>query len=932
MLALGPLAFTAPWMLAGLAALPAIWWLLRISPPLPKRVRFPAIRLLVGLVREEETPAHTPLWLLLLRMAIAALVVLALAGPVWNPSARVGGAGPLLIVTDNGWSSAARWSERRATMDALIADAARENRAVLAVGTAPEINPSPLAFEAAAEAHARARAMEPQPIEPDQVALIERLEGAAMPDGVQAVWLSDGLDHGAAAQFSERLAALTGGGVTLIEPAPAARALALLPPERDAGGIAPRIIRADGTGIREGSVRALDAEGSTIGDIGFTLGEGETATEARFDMPLELRNRIARLEIAGEASAGAVVLADERWRRRNAGIVSGARLEEAQPLLSDVYYLRRALAPYVELREAAQERNADAAIEALLSSPLSVLVLADIGNLTSASHDRIAAFIENGGMLIRFAGPRLAEHGDDLVPVPLRSGGRALGGALSWSTPQSLAPFEEDSPFFGIDVPEDVSVARQVLAEPSPELARHTWARLSDGTPLVTAAQRGKGTIVLFHVTANRDWSTLPISGLFVEMLKRSVELSQGVVSTETPGGARERALLSPLATLNGFGRLGTPPATATPIAYERLYSAERSPRHPPGLYGPASSPRALNLATAEMELQPLGALPGLSERRLFEGAPELRLAALFLVIALFLLVLDTLAALWVTGLFETEKIRRVRFAMRAAPVLLAVALIAPLSDARAQETLPPDEFALKATLETRLAYVITGDREIDATSEAGLSGLSMALRARTAFEPAEPMGVNVERDELSFFPLLYWPMSEGQDSLTPQALAKINAYMKNGGTILFDTRDQDRAAGGAVTPGTATMRRLIGQLDLPPLEPVTPDHVLTRSYYLLQQFPGRYDGGQVWVEAVTAETDQIANDGVTTIVVGANDYAAAWARDRNGRALYATTPGGERQREMAYRFGINLVIYALTGNYKADQVHVPALLERLGQ
>lgn len=930
MLALGPLAFTAPWMLAGLAALPAIWWLLRISPPLPKRVRFPAIRLLVGLVREEETPAHTPLWLLLLRMAIAALIVLALAGPVWNPAARVAGAGPLLIIADNGWASAARWSERRATMDALVADAGRGNRAVLVTGTAPEVNPSPLVFETADEAQARARAMEPQPIEPDPVSLMERLEGANLPANVQAVWISDGLDHGAAAQFAERLGALAGGGVTLIEPAAENRALALLPPEREAGGIVPRVIRADGTGTREGSVRAVDAEGTTIGDKRFRLGEGEAYADVAFDLPLELRNRIARLEITGEASAGAVILADDRWRRRNAGIVSGARLEEAQPLLSDVYYLRRALAPYVELREAGQERDADGAIEALLSSPLSVLILADIGNLTSASRERVESFVEGGGMLIRFAGPRLAEHGDDLVPVPLRSGGRALGGALSWSTPQSLAPFEEDSPFFGIDVPEDVSVSRQVLAEPSPELARHTWARLSDGTPLVTAARRGQGTVVLFHVTANRDWSTLPISGLFVEMLRRSIELSQGVAAGETQAGARERVLLSPLATLNGYGRLGTPPATATPIAAERLYSAERSPRHPPGLYGPATSPRALNLATTAFELQPLGALPGLSERRLFEGAPELRLAALFLLAALLLIVLDTLAALWVTGLFETEKIRRVRFAMRAAPVFLAAALIVPLADARAQAG--PEEFALMATTETRLAYVITGDREIDATSEAGLSGLSMALRARTAFEPAEPMGVNVERDELAFFPLLYWPMSEGQDNLTPQALARINAYMKNGGTILFDTRDQDRAAGGAVPPGTATLRRLIGQLDLPPLEPVPADHVLTKSYYLMQQFPGRFDGGQVWVEAVTAETDLLANDGVTTIVVGSNDYAAAWARDRSGRALYATTPGGERQREMAYRFGINLVIYALTGNYKADQVHVPALLERLGQ
>jgi hypothetical protein len=321
--------------------------------------------------------------------------------------------------------------------------------------------------------------------------------------------------------------------------------------------------------------------------------------------------------------------------------------------------------------------------------------------------------------------------------------------------------------------------------------------------------------------------------------------------------------------------------------------------------------------------------VPGVTNRLTFEGGPELRLAAALLAAALFLLVLDTLAALWVTGLFETEKIRRVRFVSRAAPVLLAVLMVLPASDGSAQES---DAFALKASLDTRLAFVITGDSELDAVSEAGLFALSQALRARTAFEAAEPMGVDVERDELAFFPLLYWPMSGMQPDLTPQALGKINTYMKNGGTILFDTRDGDRATGGDVPPGTAALRRLLGQLDLPPLEPVPADHVLTKSFYLMQSFPGRFDNGELWVEARTGDGELLVNDGVSTIIVGANDFAAAWARDASGRALYAVTPGGERQREMAYRFGINLTIYALTGNYKADQVHVPALLERLGQ
>jgi hypothetical protein len=102
---------------------------------------------------------------------------------------------------------------------------------------------------------------------------------------------------------------------------------------------------------------------------------------------------------------------------------------------------------------------------------------------------------------------------------------------------------------------------------------------------------------------------------------------------------------------------------------------------------------------------------------------------------------------------------------------------------------------------------------------------------------------------------------------------------------------------------------------------------VLTKSFYLLQDFPGRSAGGEVWVEEGSGD-----GDGVSAVVIGGNDWAGAWATDDGGQPLFAVVPGGERQREMAYRYGVNLVMYALTGNYKADQVHVPAILERLGQ
>jgi len=155
---------------------------------------------------------------------------------------------------------------------------------------------------------------------------------------------------------------------------------------------------------------------------------------------------------------------------------------------------------------------------------------------------------------------------------------------------------------------------------------------------------------------------------------------------------------------------------------------------------------------------------------------------------------------------------------------------------------------------------------------------------------------------------------------------------MKNGGTIFFDTRDNNGDMTdftGQPTPSVLALRRLLSHLDIPPLEPVPPDHVLTKAFYLLQTFPGRWADGRLWVEA---SDGRARADGVSSIIIGSNDYAAAWAVDSSGRPMFPAVPGGERQREFAYRTGVNLVMYALTGNYKADQVHVPALLERLGQ
>jgi len=953
MMALGPIGFLEPWVLTALIALPAIWWLLRLTPPRPKAVIFPPTRLLKGLEDTKKTSAHSPWWLTVLRMVMAALLIGALAGPVLHPDRdALPGSGPVLIVVDNGWASASQWRARASLINTYISRAEQGNRAVILAGTAGahETRISTLSPQKAREA---AASLQPQPYNPNRLRLADKLKKKlAGQEKIAAIWLNDGLDYGNANDFAESLASLAGSeALAIAAPDGSKSALALRTVRGNKGALVAQIMRATERSERRGTVRALTARGEQLGEAKFAFEAGKNSADANIDLPLEIRNQVARIEIADERSAGAVHLLDARSHWRRIGVISSEARELAQPLLSPLYYVERALSPFAEVVSTKSSNIASSVTELLQRDP-SVLVLADIGKLVSGSLDAIESWVKRGGTLIRFAGPRLEKNTDRLLPAALRRGGRTLGGSLSWSTPQPLAPFEDTSPFRGLTPPADVTIRRQVLTDPSAGPQAQVWARLKDGTPLVSAARRGEGWVVLFHVTANSDWSNLPMSGLFVEMLRRITERSVittgGIKSSsdgeKTTGTAltRQSGLLAPRQMLDGFGSLVTPHAAVAPIEADKIDAIKPGPKRPPGYYGPAGATRALNLINSQSVLKPLPAFSVTALKVGYEVHEAMQLKPWLLGAAFLAFLADMIAVLVFSAGGRLFAMKR-SAALGAAPVLLILVLMGHLAGASAQDALTAaDKQALEAALGTRLAYVLTGDAEIDRIANAGLSGLSRVLKARTAIEPAEPVGINVDSDELAFYPLLYWPVLENARKLPEKTLAKIDAYMKQGGMIIFDTRDFQRALppgaiGQGQSPGAAALTRLVGALDIPALEPVPENHVLTKAFYLLKSFPGRWDGGALWVEATPsndADKSRRASrtDGVSSLLITSNDFAAAWALDERNRALFPVVPGGEVQREMAFRVGVNIVMYALTGNYKADQVHVPALLERLGQ
>lgn len=173
-----PLIFTAPWLLAGLATLPLIWWLLRATPPKPAQEPFPPLAILARIARHDQEASKSPWWLTALRLLLAALVIFAVAGPVWKPQPiTFTGTQPVAILIDNGWASAPHWAEFENQAQWLISNAEKNDAPVFLSATADPQNTASGPFTAA-QALERLQALEPRPVPVERLTTAMRLSTA----------------------------------------------------------------------------------------------------------------------------------------------------------------------------------------------------------------------------------------------------------------------------------------------------------------------------------------------------------------------------------------------------------------------------------------------------------------------------------------------------------------------------------------------------------------------------------------------------------------------------------------------------------------------------------------------------------------------------------------------------------------------------------
>ena len=661
----------------------------------------------------------------------------------------------------------------------------------------------------------------------------------------------------------------------------------LTPPANDGEAPAVVVMRANTDGDADITVNALARDGHMVAHWPARFTEGSPRTTVALNLPAETRNGIARFEIDAPRTAASTALLDAAWEHRAVGLVGDASELDRHSLLSEIYYIDRALKPYADIKVDT--------LDVLIKAKMPMIVITDSVDIGADTISVLNDWLKKGGVLVRFAGERFAGAADhhaeaNILPVSLREGGRSLGGSLTWGAPQKLHAFPSTSPFYKLTVPDDVAVNRQILAEPAPDLAAKTWAALADGTPLVTASSKGQGISILFHVPANNGWSNLPISGLFVEMLRAISHMSRGDQSQISKNSS-----LPPLSILDAVGEAQTPPTTVTPIPD---ISAPISPQHPPGLYGGEGNFVALNLGAAIGQPQSLTNVPS---EIYTVNKQNIDLQPYLLAAAFLLLLGDFLLSLHMRGFLK-----------------FALLLLCLFANNPAQAT--DDKTAVELTSKTYLAYVRTGDSSVDHVSQLGLRSLAILIQSRTSIDTMGVAEVDPDADDLAFFPLLYWPVVAVQKPLSAEGARRVSHYLHHGGMILFDAVNGDTSA-------PIFLQRVLAGVELPPLIRIPEKHVLKRTFYLLNELPGRFVSHDIWLEPEEAS----AYDGVASVIYGSNNWAAAWAMEGD-HPLFPCTPDGEAQRERAFRFGVNLVMYALTGNYKNDQLQTDALLKRMSK
>jgi len=897
------LSLTNYYALLGLLALPLVFFIVKLFPPTPKKFFFSSFFLINKIEKVSVTKKKFPLWLIIFRIILITLIILFFCKPYLNISENKNSTETVknyIIVADIGWSISKEWDKFKNIVNAISIEAEKQNKKIIFYHSNSKNYNKPKVFETTQSINQYLNKINPVPWQFENSNFKEIIKQNNNFENNKTFFIYSKFDR---KNYNEQIKDLDFiykkvKNKILIDPVESIIYLKNVSISKES--VIFEVSRHAQSKIpTEFSVRITSINNQIVFKKKFVLEQNQTIFYFNEKFPLKVLNQIHKIEIVEQNHAGAKYYFDDYSKKKKIGLYTENTQYRENFLLSPLYYLEKSL----EKDNILKVGNLDQ----LIKFDCSVIIIPDKGKIPKKDHLKLNNWLTKGGTIIRFASTKLANNSISFLPASnLLMAVRNLGGPLIMEEALKISPFKKTSIFHGLPVPKDITFKKQLIID-SNNNNLLIAASLSDNTPLVSLGNIEKGKVFLFHITANNDWSNLPLSSLFSEMLQRIILLSEKKITKSVKS-------LSLTKEINGYGNLNNTLKNSILKDAALLKKITPSENYLPGIYENNELTVALNLSDKIVDKNFKNSFDKNYEILTNFKKQILDLRPILIKIILFMFIIDMLISMilksnfnFISSFYKNKNLLSLFF-------LLMFFLN---SNVIYSENFSKDTF---------LAYVKTNDKKLNAISNSGLNTIKNLLKTRTSISPVAIIEIDIIKDPLYSIPFLYWPLPEDLIELDVKTITKIKNYLANGGMILFDVIGFSRESFNLDNNKFKSIKDFLSSIEAADLTPIPKNHTLTKSFYLLKKFPGRWDNKNLLVENSSLEL----NDGVNSVILGFNDWASAWALDSNNDPLFSVVPGGERQREASYRFGINITMYALTGNYKSDQIHYKSILNRL--
>ncbi|OUU61753.1 MAG: hypothetical protein CBC22_06885 [Alphaproteobacteria bacterium TMED62] len=893
------IGFSNIYALFGLMIAPLIWIIVKSFPPIPKNYNFSSLYLLQNINYNSSKNDKTPLWLLIFRLFFFILIVLFFSKPHIKNSESLNTKkfDKYVIIADIGWSMANDWIKFKKIVSNISKEAERNNKNIIFYHSSLKNYKNAVTFKSSESITAYLKNLSPLPIKFKESYLKYLLENESVFKNSKLFLISSIYDFENFSDHLKNYNFIKKNSSQHFFINPVETLLAINKLEINQNKIICKITRIGKSDFEQNfylNVYTINDE--LIYKDSHTINAEDRLNVVNLSFPIELINQIKYIEIVGQNHAGAKYYFDDFSKKKNIAILSDNEFYKESPLLSPIYYLNKSLDTKHFLTIST--------IDKIINQNYSTIIVPETIKISNELENNLNSWLLNGGTLIRFAGQSLVGQKSDFLPFQDSLGTiRSIDGQLTINKNLYISEFQKNSIFFGLKIPSDITIMRQLIFNEISDKV-NILAKLNDDTPLVSMRNIGQGKIILFHIGANNNWSDLPISSLFPEMLNRVLLFSKYKSSTNLEG-------LNLTKELDGFGNLIQTKKIINVNTFNEIKNSQPSMIIPPGKYENDQISVALNLSTNIIN-------PYSEKASKYNSITDYSfndikdLSPVILKILLTMFILDILITIMIKN-----NISFYAYLNRGSNLIFL--LLFPLVFFHFESSNAND---------TYLAYIKIKNKEINEISENGLNNLKNLLSARTAISPKGVIGLDLIYDDIFSYPLIYWPLTKNLLKIKKVELKKINNYINNGGIILFDVIGFSRSSLNLKDNEFKAIRNFLSSIEVKTLTVLPKNHTLTKSFYLLKKFPGKWDNRVLLIENNNLEY----KDGVSSIILGFNDWAKAWSLDKNNIPLFPLVPGGERQRELSYRFGINIVMYSLTGNYKSDQIHSKSILNRLSK